>query len=159
MNDRVWPFVFVVLALYSVALIGTEASTSHDFVRQFFADIEGDVPFYAINTTLSVSLQWAAALVFLVSATALGDGSEDRERRRFYWAQAAILAYTGFDDQFLVHEKLTWRLGIGDHWVLVAVAGAEAALLATLGRRVLPAPAWTQLRAAVVLFVVMMTID
>ena len=161
MSQRSWSVVLVILGVYTATLVGIEASTSHDYVRQFFTDIEGDVPFYAINTTLSVSLQWAAALLFVVCASTLGEGRENRERWWFYATQAAILAYTGFDDQFLVHEKVSWRLGIGgqDFWLLVPVASAEVILLATLGRRILPPEAWRHLAAAGVLFAVMMVID
>ena len=56
--------LFILLAVYSVVLIVIEWQTSQPYVRQFFTDIKGDVFFYAINTTFSVFLLWATALLF-----------------------------------------------------------------------------------------------
>jgi hypothetical protein len=57
-------FGFVLLTVYSVVLMVIEWQTSQSYVRQFFTDIEGEVFFYAINTTFSVFLLWATALLF-----------------------------------------------------------------------------------------------
>jgi len=59
-------FGFILLAVYSIVLIVIEWQTSQLYVRQFFTDIEGEVFFYAINTTFSVFLLWATALLFAV---------------------------------------------------------------------------------------------
>lgn len=54
----------VLLAVYSIVLIVIEWQTSQLYVRQFFTDIKGDVFFYAVNTTFSLFLLWATALLF-----------------------------------------------------------------------------------------------
>ena len=58
--------VIALLIAYSLALVGIEWCTSQDYVRNFVCDIDGPVPFYAVNTTLSVFLLWATALLFAI---------------------------------------------------------------------------------------------
>jgi hypothetical protein len=124
---------FGVLAVYSAGLLAIEWSTSQDFVRNFFTDIEGPVPFYAVNTTLSVFLLWTAAVLFLVAAACTADDRGAARWRRFFLSQVCVFAFLGMDDRFKFHEWSARHLGIGDHWVLMAVAVAEAALLVLLG--------------------------
>ena len=128
--------VFALLGLYSAVLIGIEACTSQDYVRNFVCDVDGPVPFYAVNTTLSVSLLWATALLF---AVCLACDRNDPTRRRACWfflSQIVIFAWLGIDDRFKVHEFVAWQLDIGDHFVLIAVAVVEIALLLLLGRSI-----------------------
>src|SRR5262245_3158062 len=101
---------FALLALYSAALAGIELATSQDYVRNFFTDIERPVPFYAINTTLSVFLLWSTALVSVFAASFLENAPGAMRVCRFYLSKAAMFALMGFDDHFLVHEKVSYRL-------------------------------------------------
>src|SRR5687767_3585699 len=103
------------LLIYSTVLIGVELATSQDFVRNYFTDISGPVPFYAINTTLSVALLWATALLFVILIAYSESRPELAHERWFYFSQAAVFTLLGSDDRFLLHEKLAYRLGIGDH--------------------------------------------
>jgi hypothetical protein len=57
-------FLLLLVAVYSIALLLIEWQTSQTYIRQFVTDIQGDVFFYAINTTFSVFLLWATALLF-----------------------------------------------------------------------------------------------
>ncbi|EDN67522.1 membrane protein [Beggiatoa sp. PS] len=57
-------FLWLLVAAYSIGLLLIEWQTSQLYVRQFVTDIQGDVFFYAINTTVSVFLLWATALLF-----------------------------------------------------------------------------------------------
>jgi len=57
-------FLWLLVAVYSIGLLLIEWQTSQLYVRQFVTDIQGDVFFYAINTTVSVFLLWATALLF-----------------------------------------------------------------------------------------------
>ena len=151
---------FFVLALYSAVLLTIELVTSQDYVHHFFTDIEGPVPFYAINTTLSVALLWGTALLFVVTAHTLRDVSGGEGVRRFALSQAAIFGFLGFDDRFKFHEEVGEWFGIGDHFVLATVALLEVAFLIWLaGPRVLQGRTSDFLRAAVALFALMFVID
>ena len=77
MKNLIW-LLFASLGLYSVALIGIELCTSQDYVRHYVSDVEGPVRFYAVNTTLSVFLLWATALLFGVGVGFLPLELEDR---------------------------------------------------------------------------------
>ena len=150
----------MLLIAYSSVLITIEWNTSQDYVRNYFCDIDGPVKFYAINTTLSVFLLWSTALMFIVCFAVLKDSPKTGRLRWFCLSQAAVFAFLGFDDRFAFHESAAWRLGIGDHFVLLAVAVAEVAFLLLLGGAVIfRRPAGTYLAVATVLFVVMIFID
>lgn len=118
----------LLLAAYSAALVGIEWRTSQDHVRQYFTDIEGDVLFYAVNTTLSVFLLAGAALLMAFAALG-GGGNRVGGSRRFLLTQAAMFGLLAFDDRFQLHERIGYRLGVGDHYVMLAWAVGELALL------------------------------
>jgi len=152
--------LFVGLAVYTAFLVIVELSTSQDFVRHFFTDIEGPVPFFAVNTTLSVFLLWSTALLFLVCFAILGEGVVPLRVRWFYASQVAVFAFLGFDDRFKVHERLGEWFDMGDHYVLVAVAVAQCGFLTILGgRTVLHGAALKCLGLASVLFALMLVVD
>lgn len=62
---------YFLLILYFAILIFLEITISQEFVRNFFADIEGSVHFYAINNSLSVYLLLSTALMFAASLIAI----------------------------------------------------------------------------------------
>ncbi len=151
---------FALLAAYSAVLLGIELRTSQDYVRNFFTDIDGPVPFYAVNTTLSVFLLWSTGLIMLFAATFLANVVGAVQIRKFYLSQAPMFALLGFDDRFLVHEKLSFRLGILDHYVLLVWAAVELALLALFfRRRDFTVTELGTFGAAVAMFGVMLAID
>lgn len=153
-------FAMAGLIAYSIMLLLVEWHTSQDFVRQFVTDISGDVPFYAINTTLSVFLLWSTALLMLFTAANLKDVSAARDVRWFFYSQAAVFGFMGFDDRFQFHEVVADRIGIGDHFVILAVVAVELVMLAMFCR-----PRHFTRRTAVLfviggaLFTVMLAID
>jgi hypothetical protein len=151
---------FPLLIAYSAALIGIEWHTSQDYVRNFFCDIEGPVPFYAVNTTISVFLLWATALLFAVCLACERGDPARRRARWFYLSQILVFAWLGMDDRFKLHEAIAGRLGIGDHYVLSAVAAVEVALLVFLGGAIVfrRAPL-IRLGIASMFFVVMLFFD
>lgn len=132
---RIWRIALLVLAVYSVVLLATELATSQDFVRNFFTDIEGPVPFYAVNTTLSVFLLWATATIFAVCLVCTEGMPDTRRLQRFFLSQVLVFAFLGLDDRFKAHEYLAWQLGVGDHYVLLSVAAMEVVFLVVLGGR------------------------
>jgi hypothetical protein len=151
---------FGLLAAYSVVLVGIELRTSQDYVRNFFTDIDGPVPFYAVNTTLSVLLLWSTGLLMLFAAAFLRGVRAAARIRMFYMSQAPIFALLGFDDRFLLHERLGFRLNVPDHYVLLVWAAAEVGLLALFFRpKDFTRVELGTFAAAVGLFGVMLAID
>ena len=152
--------LFASLGIYSVALIGIELFTSQDYVRHYVSDVEGPVRFYAVNTTLSVFLLWATALLFGVGLWCAAGANQSLRTRMFLVTQIAVFAWLGLDDRFRIHEYIGEHLGIGDHYVLLLVGFVEIVCLIALGwdivfqRRVL---IW--LGAASLFFMVMLVFD
>lgn len=124
---------FLALAIYSAVLLAVEWHTSQDFVRQYFTDIEGDVPFFAVNTTLSTFLLTGAAILLLFAACA-GRRDGPAVAVWFLVTQAAMLAFLAFDDRFQLHEAIAYRVDIADHYVMALWAAIEVALLLGLTR-------------------------
>jgi hypothetical protein len=136
------------LTAYSALLLWVELSSSQAAVRPYFADIEGPVPFFAVNTTLSVFLLGFAALLLLFTAAILTEAPA-RQARPFLLCQAGIFGLLAFDDRFQLHEALNWRLELGgDHYLLIAAGVAQIATILLLFR-----PGWTS-PAAILLFLV-----
>lgn len=129
MNFRI--FLFAALTFYSITLLFIEVKTSQDYVRNFFTDIQGPVPFYAINTSLSVFLLWAAALVFAVCLLCV-DPLKARKERLFYISQIFLFFWLGFDDRFMVHEYLSqW---VREVYIMSGLGILEVYFLFTLGQ-------------------------
>ncbi len=116
------------LLVYSFSLILVELATSQDHVRLYFTDIEGDVPLYAINTTLSAFLLSGSALLLIFAALASRTKGMERSRL-FMLLQAGMLLLLAFDDRFQLHEAIAWRLDVGDHYVMSAWAMLQVVLL------------------------------
>lgn len=150
----------LLLAIYSAALIGVELRTSQDHVRHYFTDIEGPVALYGINTTVSTFLLWSCALLFSIRLLMLEAGSGRSRQKAFCGSQILIFAYLGFDDRFVVHERLSGWLGVHDVWILAGIAALEAAcllLMGELGRR--SRAALSYLVLAAIAFLAMAAID
>ncbi len=157
-NSRVW--IYVLLIVYSLILVVVEVQSSQSFVRNYFSDVEGPVPFYAVNTTLSVSLLWGTALLFAVCFVCVDRQAGANRLRWFFLSQVAVFFWLGCDDRFKFHENVAERLGIGDHFVLLVVAAFQIAFLLALGgRTVLRGRRLVYMALAVVFFVVMTVFD
>ena len=149
---------FALLAAYSLWLLGLEMSSSQAQVRPFFSDIGAEMALFGVNTTLSVALLGGAALLLLFAGTA-GDRQRDSSRV-FLLTQAALFAFLAADDRFQLHERIAWRLGIGDHHVTLAWAVAELGLLTALWRpTLLPLRATFLFLAGGALFMVSFLVD
>ena len=135
MKNLAW-MIFAGFIAYSLMLISIECCTSQDYVRHYVADVEGPVRFYAVNTTVSVFLLWATALLFAVCLSCEQRQGRSPRATWFFASQIAVFAFLGLDDRFKAHEYIGWRLGIGDHFVLLAVAAFELVCLLTLGREI-----------------------
>ena len=150
----------LLLAVYSAALIAIELRTSQDHVRHYFTDIEGPVRLYAINTTLTTFLLWSAALIFSIQLLLLERPAGRSVEKAFCVSQILIFAYLGFDDRFVVHERLSEAWGIHDTLILAAIGAVEAACLLLLGAPwSLPRRGVLYLSIAAAAFLVMASID
>lgn len=152
--------VFGLLGLYSAALLGLEFAYGQAFVRPFFTDIEGAVPFYAVNTTLSAFLLAGTGLLFAVCLLCLGRGTERRGDAAFYGSQVLFFLYLAADDRFKGHELVGKIAGVDDAFFLLALGGLEVVLLVGPGgllRR--PRRQRLTLAAASALFALMTIVD
>lgn len=147
------------LMAYSATLLLVEWNTSQDDVRHYFTDIEGEVLFHGINTTLSAFLLAGSALLLGFAALAR-QGHRLSRATLFLMAQAGLFLLLAFDDRFQLHERLGYRLGVGDHYVMVVWAAAQLAILLLLCRpRTVSLEAAALFIAAGGCFVVMMIFD
>jgi hypothetical protein len=148
-----------VVALYSAGLLWIESQYSQAGVRLYVTDIKGDVFWYAIHTTLNMSLLWGTALLFLVSLQCV---DIKQEKLFFYFAisQVIVFTYLGIDERFLIHEMLGRVIGINDAYVLLLIGGAEAFILLSIAQlRQKTLNSWLFLGLASVLFLTMVVID
>lgn len=123
---------FFILTIYCVVLISIEVKVSQDFVRNFFVDIKGEVPLYAINTSLSVALLLGTALMFVVILASLPSQESNSHKILFYRSQVVLFGYLALDDRFLIHEYLGHILKINDAFILAGLAILEVFLILTL---------------------------
>lgn len=140
MKKQLAPFLYALLAVYTLAVACVEFFISQRAARHFLTDIYsncpdfGHLPLYAVNTSLSVFFLWAAAVVFLMARNGLK--SEERSGREglFLTSQAVIFIFLGFDDRFMLHEWLSDTIGFKD-WLFFGILGAlEAYFLLVPGR-------------------------
>lgn len=123
----------IVLFLYSISILSIEFFTSQDFVRNFLTDINGPVPFYAVNTSLSSLLFVITGVIFLVSYQLIEKTSENKKEIWFYVSQILIFIYLGIDDRFMIHERTKHNLGIDGDIVLGLLVVIECLILFYLG--------------------------
>ena len=103
---------------------------------------------------------WATALVFAACLVIIEGLPQATRERRFYWSQLLVFGYLGFDDRFLVHERLGRVLGVPDHYYLVLLGLLEVVFLLTWGDfRRQSQPTKRYVFVAAVLFAVMIVID
>ena len=120
---------FFALAIYCIILVSIEINISQEYVRNFFTDIKGDVPLYAINTSLSVLLLSGTSLIFsIILATSLSVENNSKQIL-FYRSQVILFAYLAIDDLFLIHEHIGHVLGINDALILAGLGGLEIILI------------------------------
>ncbi|MDM8568438.1 hypothetical protein QUF50_02775 [Thiotrichales bacterium HSG1] len=124
--------IFILITVYSIVLLIVEWQTSQNFVRQFLTDIgQHEIVGYAVNTSLSVFLLWATALLFMVSLSCV-----DKKNTQQYWffiSQIIMFVYLGCDERFLIHENVGRLLGRNDAYLLLGLGLLEVGLLVWLG--------------------------
>jgi len=121
------------LAIYSVLLVFVEIWTTQDYVRNYFTDISGPVFFYAVNTSLSVILFFATALMFSICLVMSDKVANQTIEQKFYISQIFLFVYLGLDDRFLIHDLVLPHIGINGDYVLAVLAVLEGVILLKLG--------------------------
>ncbi len=146
--------------LYSFMLLTFEMVGGREGVRPFFTDIRGGTIGYALNTTLTASLLWGAALLFLLTSRILTTDDKSPGRSRFYLSQAVLFLYLGCDERFLFHHSISQTFGVAD-WVFFGALGALELLLVfrmgDLGEK--PPGLWSLLISAGALFAITVLAD
>ena len=152
--------LFLLIFLYSLTLITIEWQTSQDFVRQFVTDLgQHEILFYGINTSFSVFLLWATALLFGICLLYV-DKVKQQKDYLFYLSQVIMFAYLGFDDRFLIHESIGQWLGRNDAYLILGLGFIEIGLLVWLGNlRQKTKAARFFLYSAAIFFAMMVVID
>jgi hypothetical protein len=140
LTRKIQRIVFSALGLYTLAIAAIEFFGSSRAVRYFLTDIVstcpdyGHLPFYAVNTSLSVFFLWAGAVLFLMAWRCLREQDLGGREELFLVSQMLIFLYLGCDDRFLIHEGLSDRLGFKD-WMFFGIMGSlEAFFLLWFGR-------------------------
>ena len=128
---RLARWTVVGLVAYSLALFCAEWVGGLPLARDLCGDILGMTRLHGINTTLSVFLLGSAALLLVFT---LATRVVDRRERRYFQAQAALLAWLAIDDRFLVHETLGERTGVPDALILFASGLVQLGLLWWMAR-------------------------
>lgn len=111
---------FSLLVGYTAVMAAVGFFMPHGQLRYFMTDIEcahtefAAVPLYAVNTTLSVFLLWAGAVLFAMSWRCLRLKELGGKEEVFLVSQALIFFYLGCDDRFLIHEALSETIGMKD---------------------------------------------
>ena len=129
-----------VLSVYSIVLMTLEIVISQPFVRPYFSDIPDYpvqtrfTPFFAINTTISVGLFFATALIFGVCLATAKWSETAKHERAFFWSQVVIFAWLGLDDRLKVHEWIGTVLHFQDALLIGAIGAIEVVLLWRWGR-------------------------
>jgi hypothetical protein len=155
-----YALLFICIVCYSLTIFTIEWQTSQEVVRHFLTDIgQGEVFFYAINTTFSYSLLWATALIFAVCLLCLEDNMPHRDGF-FYWSQVIMFTYLGLDERFMFHEKLGAWLHHNDAYLLLGLGIIELGLLFSFGNlRQKPILARYFLFTAACFFAIMVVVD
>ncbi len=120
---------FFILAIYCAILISIEVNISQEYVRNFFTDIGGDVPLYAINTSLSVFLLLGTSLIFSIILNSLSTDKNSSNKILFYRSQVLLFGYLALDDRFLIHEHIGHVLKINDALIVAGLGVLEIILI------------------------------
>jgi hypothetical protein len=152
--------LFALLAVYTATLIYAEARFSQDFVRNYFSDVIGPRPFYAVNSVLSLSLMISTGVIFLINFI-LVDGLRGRGKAPLFCAtQVVMFVYFALDELCMIHELVGLRFGVNDALIILGLGLVELMLVVGLGElRTMKPRAKRLLCTAVVLFFFMWCID
>ena len=123
-------FGFLLLTVYSVIIIMLEMQFGQTYVRQYLSDIEGDVVFFAVNTTLTTVFLVLIAYNFILCL--IFHGKEKRMDQKlflFLVCQSLLFLFLAMDERFMIHERIGYYLGFNDAYLLASIGIFELALL------------------------------
>jgi hypothetical protein len=128
-TERFSFYLYPLLIGYTLIVAATEFFGSQRAARHFLTDVVspcpefGHLPLYASNTSFSVFLFWAGAVLFLVARSCLKPPERGGREEIFLVSQALIFFFLGFDDRFMMHEGLSDTIGFKD-WLFFGILGA-----------------------------------
>lgn len=134
MHKQKYFFFYLALVFYSLLIIVLELRFGQSYVRNYLTDIKGPVFFFAINTTITTFLLWLIAFIYLLNSNALRKIDHDNRRVYYCQLQTLLFIYLGFDERFLLHEKIGGFLKINDALLLSFIALVELFILVKIGR-------------------------
>ncbi len=123
------------MVISAVALFSSEYA-----VRYFLTDLVSTcpnysyLPFFGINTTFSVFLLWAGAVLFLAAHRCLKTAGTDSKEELFLVSQFLMFLYLGCDDRLLIHERLSDTIGMKDALFFGALGLLELFFLLRWGK-------------------------
>ncbi|MBU2652388.1 MAG: hypothetical protein KKA81_15780 [Bacteroidetes bacterium] len=157
---RFWWFLFGLMILYMLGIIILSLINFDGWVMPLYEDIYGPSHLFALNTTLTMFLLWASALLFIVNA--MSESMLENRKRKiiFYLSQALIFFYLGFDDRFRIHEGIGDVFAFDDAFVIIFLGLVEVLIL-VFYERILKQPLvkWRYLLIAGIFFAIMAVAD
>ena len=133
MYKRKYFFFYLILVIYSLSILILEFRFGQDHARNYLTDIKGPVFFFAINTTITTFLLWLIAFIYFLNGNTLHKTDHDRKQVYYYQLQTLLFVYLGFDERFLLHEKIGGLLKINDALFLLFIGLIELFILIKLG--------------------------
>ncbi|TAI48775.1 hypothetical protein [Flagellimonas allohymeniacidonis] len=123
-------FGILMLALYSVLIIFFELQFGQTYVREYLSDIEGDVIFFAVNTTITTVFLVLIAYNFILCLTL--DRKKEKNTKKilpFLVFQSLLFLFLAMDERFMIHERMGYYLGFNDAYLLGAIGVFELVVL------------------------------
>ncbi len=118
--------LFACLILYSCLILFIEYTQGQSVVRNYVSDIEGKLPFYGVNTTLSTIFLVLTAYNFgLVFFKMDLKAKSQRRMALFVLTQIFVFLLLAFDDRFRLHESIRTYLDVSDSLLHVLIALLE----------------------------------
>jgi hypothetical protein len=140
LTRKIQRIIFGALGVYTLAIAAVEFFGSQRAARYFLTDVVstcpdyGYLPLYAINTSLSVFLLCAGAVLFLMAWRCLREQERGGREELFLVSQMLIFFYLGCDDRFMMHEGLSDTIGFKDWMFFGILAVLEGFFLLVPGR-------------------------
>ncbi|MFO8129536.1 MAG: hypothetical protein R6T99_06505 [Bacteroidales bacterium] len=126
---KFWWLLFGLLILYTLGILVLSVINFDGWVIPLYREIRGPSYFFALNTTLTMFFLWGSALLFIVNAMVESMLQNRTRKIVFYVSQAIIFFYMGFDDRFILHEKIGAVLSIDDAFVIIIFGIIEMLIL------------------------------
>ena len=114
--------LLVALILYTFLILFIEYTQGQEVVRHYVSDVKGEVPFYAVNTTLTTIILVLTAYNFGLVFLKLDLKNKQYGRiPLFVLTQIFVFALLAFDDRFMLHETIRKQFQVSDSLLHVVI--------------------------------------